>query len=125
MVQLTNNTGTDLLFSQYVEVVNRAISENRDGFYGKVIKLWEKAIGDEMIVVSVYKTDPDNPHAVYTIRLRGGRFEILSNNRDPAAKFKLKIKESYLQKVVDNPDYYVEHPLKLDLDWLKTRIGLC
>ena len=32
------------------------------------------------------------------------------------------INYSYLKNVVDNPDEYIKHPFKLDLDWFKNKV---
>ena len=35
-----------------------------------------------------------------------------------------KVSRSYLESVVENADEYIEHPAKLDWDWLKSRVGV-
>jgi len=34
------------------------------------------------------------------------------------------VTREYLEEIVKDPDTYIEHPEKLDLDWLKSRLGL-
>jgi hypothetical protein len=124
-MQASKSLGTDELFDQYIEVVNRVIRENSDGLYGKAAKLWGKAFGDEPIAVGVYENDADNPHHWYTVKLRaGGHFELVERARQPSAKIRWKIKEDHLTHVIHNPQQYIERPLKLDIDWIKTRVGL-
>lgn len=116
--------GVNALFNQYIDVVNRAFGQNRDGVYGQYMKLWDKAVGDEPIAVGVYDEDADNPHHWYTVKFSGGTFDIIDQSKRDDAKSKWKLDEDHLRNVVDEPKTYVEHPLKLDFDWMKTRLGL-
>ena len=34
-----------------------------------------------------------------------------------------KVSQEYLAKVAANPQDYIDHPVKLDWDWLKSRIS--
>lgn len=116
--------GTDALFNQYLSVVNRAITANKDGIYGKAVKLWERAAGDKQIAVGVYQTDASSPHHWYTLELHDGNFDVVEHGKAEKAAFHWKISEDHLNHVVKEPETYVEHPIKLDLDWLKTRVGI-
>jgi hypothetical protein len=35
-----------------------------------------------------------------------------------------KVPESYLKDVVENAEDYINHPAKLDWEWLKQRVGI-
>ncbi|MFO7565514.1 MAG: hypothetical protein R6X02_22925 [Enhygromyxa sp.] len=115
--------GTQALFEQYIDVVNRAIQHNKDGLYGKAARVWERIIGDRQIAVGIYKSDASNPHQWYTLELRHGRLELLGEGKT-GATLDWKISEDHLEHVVHDPHKYIESPVKLDLDWLVTRVGL-
>ena len=34
------------------------------------------------------------------------------------------VSRAYLEKLVENRREYIEHPAKIDWDWLKSRVGL-
>jgi hypothetical protein len=118
------NLGTDALFTQYIDVVNRVLGENRSGLYACAVQVWHKTIGDEPIAVGVYSGDAAHPHHWYTVKLTAGTFDLLERSKSDDAKFSWKVDESHLSHVVDNPQSYVEHPMTLDLDWLAARMGL-
>lgn len=120
----SNNLGNDALFTQYIDVVNRAIGNSRDDLYGKAIDLWDKTIGDEPIAVGVYASDASQPHHWYTVKLSDGTFDLLETGKASDAETDWKISDDHLSKVVDNPQTFIEHPVKLDLNWIKTRVGL-
>lgn len=115
---------TNALFTQYLNTVNRAIGEHRDEPpYKQLLGLGEKIIGDKKIGVAVYKDDSKTPHDWFTLRLDGKSFTIVEHGKkNPDVSW--KVKENHLREVVQNPEEYIRHPYKLDLDWLKTRIGI-
>lgn len=121
--QARKDIPTDELFNQYIEVVNRVIAENRDGLYGKSANLWSKKFADEPIAVGVYDRDADTPHHWYTLKLRDSQLTLVDRIKDPDAKIKWKVKEDHLNHTINNADEYVKNPMKLDLDWIKTRVG--
>lgn len=116
--------GSDALFTQYIDVINRVIGENRGSAYGAAMQVWNKTIKDAPIAVGVYDGDAKNPHHWYTIRMSDGTFDLVDNRKPDDPKLSWKVDEDHLTHVVDNPKTYVEHPMKLDLDWLQTRVGL-
>jgi hypothetical protein len=126
MPQLGNEiTESDLLFYQYVDVLNRVLSGNRGRLYGRIMKVGERAFGDRPIAVGVYRRNPASPERWFTVVLSGGRFDVLGNDEDPKARYRMKLPERHLEHVVENPGEYVEQPFRLALDRLMTRIGRC
>jgi hypothetical protein len=117
------NQDTATLFTQYMDVVNRSIEENRDEFlYKQLLKLGEKLIGDKKIGAAIYQRDPDEPHDWFTLTFKDGKFYAEHGKHAPDISW--KVKEEHLRNVVSNPDPYVKSPAKLDLDWLKTRLQI-
>jgi len=107
--------GTDALFAQYIDVVNQAISENRDSLYGAALNLWSMAIGDEPIAVGVYDNDARQPHDWYKLRLDDMSFDLVEDETTKEAKYSWLIDDDHVSHVVGNPDEYIEEPLKLEL----------
>jgi hypothetical protein len=115
---------TNALFTQYLNVVNRALATHRDEFpYQQMISASQAALRDRRIGVAVYKDDPQHPHDWFTIRMDNGELAVLEHGKaDPDITW--RVKQRHLTTVTEDPDEFVEHPVKLDLDWLKTRLGL-
>jgi len=61
--------------------------------------------------------EADHLVSCFSTRFAKGQFSpIRQGVANPDAQFKVKI--SYLQEFIDNANYYIEHPVKLNLDWL-------
>jgi hypothetical protein len=115
---------TTKLMVDYLNTCNTALAQHADEFPYKQLKqlAQEKLSGKEM-GVAVYKDDPSSPHDFFTIRMTDDQFQLVQHGkRDPDIVWKTP--RAYLSKVVDNPDDYIEKPAKLDLEWLKSRVGL-
>lgn len=118
------NRDTVALFTEALNVVNGALAEHKDSLpYKPILSGSEKVLGDRNIGVAVYEKDPSAPFDFFTIRFREGAFELVSRGKqEPEVAW--KVSREYLQKVTENPQDYIEHPAKLDWDWLKSRVGL-
>lgn len=120
----TNDLSTEAVMTEYVNIVNEAISTRSDVWpMGKLIELGDKALDDKSFGVAIYRDDASNPHDYFTLKFDGGRLNVVSHGkRDP--DFAWKASEDYLRGVVAEREKYVESPAKLDFDWLKTRTGI-
>jgi len=58
------------------------------------------------------------------VRFSNGRFELVGRGKREDPGITWTVSRGYLETVVEDPDRYLEHPEKLDLDWLKSRLGL-
>lgn len=112
------------LFTQYLNVINAALAEHKDAMpYKAILEASEKVFGGTKVGVAVYADDPDTPFDYFTIRFREGSYELVSHGKqepDVAGK----VSRDYLEKVVENAQDYIDHPIKLDWDWLKSRLGI-
>jgi hypothetical protein len=119
-----HRTSTEDLFSEYLAVVNRAIAQNRDRVpYKQLFAGGKKLLGDRTIEAVVY--DDSTTLARFTIGLADDRIEIMERDhgtREHAPTWEWKVSEKHLENVVADPQPYIESPLRLDLDWLETRI---
>lgn len=121
------------LFSDYVAIINRAIAQNRDRVpYKQLVVGGEKLLGGRKIC-AIICNGTDEERGSYTLELRGGRLHIVDGEEpcdgcDTAAGqgrptyLEWRVNRAHLENVVSDPEPYVQSPIKLDLDWLKTRI---
>ncbi len=126
--QKTTETGTpdldtNALFTQYVDIVNRALGAHRkDTPWKQLFGAGEKLVGNKRIGAAVYKTNPKEPHDFFTLTLEGGTFHAQHGKADVDITW--RVKEDHLRHVVKNPKPFIDNPARLDLDWLKTRLGV-
>lgn len=110
------------LFTDALDVTNRSLKENRDaGFFGKLVSAWDKYMDGHKAGVAIYDKEPKHPFDYFTIRYLNGKFEILSRGKSEHDT-EWKVSRKYLQSVTEEPQKYIDNPLKLDLDWLKDRL---
>jgi hypothetical protein len=111
-------------FVESLNVVNAALAENKDKFpYEQILAAAGNFAEDRNLGVAVYKDDPSKPFDYFTVRLRDGKFELVSHGKeDPDIAW--RVSQEYLDRVANNAEEYIAHPAKLDLDWLKDRLGV-
>ncbi|HBO12895.1 MAG TPA: hypothetical protein DD491_08945 [Halieaceae bacterium] len=112
------------LFMEALDVVNTAISEHKDGqLMGGLLTAADKTIGGKHLGVAVYRDDPDTPFDYFTLRFTNERLELLARGKDEP-EIAWKVSQDYLRDLVDNPRDYIDNPARLDLDWLRDRVGV-
>ncbi len=113
-----------MLFNDALQVINKSLQNNKDKFpYGEIINLGDKIIGDRQIGVAVYKDDPSSPYDFFTVKMKNGKLELFSHGKEEPT-ITWKVSREYLQKVGENEQEYIDHPEKLDLEWLKDRLSI-
>lgn len=113
----------DLLFNHSLDVLNRAISSNNDTFpYREVFDACDTLYGDEPLRVQIYEDDVESPIGEYFIKFENKLFKP-AGPHDGKPTMAWKVSKDYLEKVVKNPQDYIDHPEKLDWDWLKDRLS--
>lgn len=107
------------LFTKALDVTNEALEENRDSaFYGMLISGMDKYLDGHKAGVAIYDDDPEQPFDYFTVRYLNGKFEILSRGKSEHDT-EWSVSREYLTSVADNPETYIKHPAKLDIDWLR------
>ncbi len=120
----TTQLDTNALLTQYLNVVNRAIRSHKDKVpFKQILDVAQKALAGKRFGVAVYKTDPDKPHDYFTLVWRDGGLAIADHGKKDV-DLAWRVKEDHLTNVVTKPEPFVDNPARLDLDWLKTRLGL-
>ena len=121
---MSNDTSNDsyALFLGALEVINDALVSLRDKPLIKdIVSMMDKQAAGRKFGVAVYSSDPDAPHDYYTIRANNQRLELVSRGKD-APDIDWKVSTDYLRDINENPQKYIDKPLKLDIDWLKHRL---
>ena len=119
-----DNANTYDLFMGYLDVVNRTLDEHSDTpVIGQLLSLMNKISEGKKFGAAIYKSDPHSPFDYFTVRLANGKFELDSRGKDNP-DIDWRVSQDYLAAVNDEPEKYVDNPAKLDLDWLRTRLGV-
>jgi hypothetical protein len=109
-------------FMDTLNVVNKVMENYRDTPIIKdILSLVDNRTAGRKFGVAVYDKDPDKPFDYFTIRLNNQRLELVAHGKD-APDIDWKVSIEYLEDVSENPDNYIDNPLKLDLEWLKHRL---
>lgn len=107
------------LFMKALDVTNRSLEENRDSaFYGTLISGMDKYLDGHKAGVAIYDEDPKKPFDYFTLRYANGKFEIQSRGKSEHDT-EWRVSREYLASLAENPDTYIKHPAKLDIDWLR------
>ena len=120
MSAVETKQGVDLLID-YLDVCNSALEAHRRSLpYKPFIAAYNKLFANRQVGVEIYNARPE---ARETVRLVDGKFEPVDDAEAHPA-FYLKFKRPYMEDVVAHRQEYVQHPEKLDWDWLKSSMGL-
>ena len=112
-------------FTQYLDIVNRALGEHRDETpYRQVFELGEKTLGGKDIGVGMYKDNPNHPHGWFTVRLDDGTFDLVDDSKPDDPDLKWIVRRDHVDHVIEEPAEFIADPWKLDLDWLRSTVGL-
>lgn len=116
--------GMDELFFKALEVVNTALTTNIDKTpYRQLIEEIHPLQSGAAIGISVYRSDPKRPIVFRLIAFRNGRLVCLPDGSEkPAAVW--HVSKALLQDIVEDPNRYIRHPERLELDWMRSRLGL-
>jgi hypothetical protein len=113
------------LFAQALHVMNRALDRHREDFpYKQILEGFEKFFDGKTFVAALYKSDASSPYAHFTVRFEEGRFDLVSEGKRGEADLRWSVSRDYLQRIVEDPKPFVEHPEKLDWEWIKSRLGI-
>ena len=74
--------------------------------------------------VLVYDDDPGETLEAFTLEYRDGRFlmDERSDMDEVHHDSRWKVSTDYLESLASDPEMYIEHPVRMDLDWLADRL---
>lgn len=112
------------LMMDYLDVCNAAVEKHRHSLvYGPIIAAYDSVFANRHVGIDIYDSDPDDIEATITIHLVNGRF-VPVPEADAHPSFHLKLGRQYMEDVVAHREDYIQHPEKLDWDWIKSRMGI-
>lgn len=118
-----SQSDTYTLFMNTLDVFNEAIAAHESSSpYREILAMGDKLFGGKNVGVAVYKEDADQPFDYFTIRFLNGKLELVARGKE-APDIAWKVSQDYLARVSEHPREYIDHPVKLDWDWLKSRIS--
>ncbi|MDG1287698.1 MAG: hypothetical protein P8P30_09085 [Rickettsiales bacterium] len=109
-------TEYERLFRDYVKICNRALTVNKDIFPFKHI--WNAAeaeLQNGSVKIIIYD---DEPKMNYSLRLQNNKIDASACSHIGKDE-PWYLNTSYLRRVVEHPDEYIDNPAMIDWDWLK------
>lgn len=122
MTMLPDPAETEL-FQRYLDICNRALEANKDRFpFRQILSAMRE--GAEQRPMEVCIID-DRPEASFTIALAENRIVTRDNKACDACgcKGKWRVRRSYLEDVVRNPEAYIRNPARIDWEWMTGEQG--
>lgn len=111
------------LIKQYLDVVNRALQTNRDRFpWKQIVAAGEKKWHGKNIGLGINADGQDEPET-YTLEFVNGQF-VYNGPGKFDTEYTWEADRAFMQKVVGNPQEYIEHPMKINWDWVKSSLNI-
>lgn len=108
------------LFRRYLDICNEAIEKHKSELpYKTILSATDMFIDNRPIDLAVYD---DEPKAAFSLYFKNKKLTGDAHLKDTKKAWRMNL--SHLREVVKNPEKYIKHPEKLDLDWLKSRLGI-
>ena len=117
-----DNEHYDTIFTQYIEICKQAITHNKNNFpyteiWGARLMALEDGVKVEATVFD------DRPKLSYILQLtKNMDIDIVEKKTSPSENT-WPFTYQYLQRVIDNPQKYIENPAMLEWGWMKTLFG--
>ncbi len=108
------------VMKRYIEICNEAIEKNNSLFPSAQFHIMGRTITEKNpILLAVYD---DRPKGAYSLLVSDKQLALGNTPTELEKAWRLKL--SHIEDVLSNPAEYIDQPNKLDLEWLKVRIGL-
>ncbi len=122
--QSVKNANTYDLFMGYLDVVNDALDKHSETpVVGDLVSWVTNLSQSKKIGAAVYDSDPKSPFDYFTVRIADGKVQLDSRGKNEP-DIDWRVSQEFLVEVNENRQEYIDNPLKLDLEWLKSRVGL-
>ncbi len=105
------------LIKYYINICNYALFKHRHLPLMKEVLAGVSRIYSQDSISFEVTDDANKPLAYFSTRFVDSMFTPVEEGTH-SPDIRLKLSRSYLQKVVENSDEYMEHPTRLDWDWL-------
>ena len=108
------------MFKKYLEICNKALSENKDRFpYKFILDAAKEKLSEKTVSIELYD---DRPKLQCDVKMVDNQIDVVECKEINAQNLPWQVKLSYLQRVIENPDEFIENPAKIDWDWLQDQI---
>ena len=115
---------TKSYFLQYLNICNLALNKHKAVFpYKQILEIGEAVLGGKNIKISIVPGDSSLTNTHFMVRFNGGTFDVVADETEEH-EFEWALKEIYLKKVVESPAEYIDHPEKIEWEWLKDRLSI-
>jgi len=117
--QKNDITSRKELFLRYIDVCNKAIEAHQGEFpYAQLWHSAEESLDGLPIVVAVYD---DEPKAAYRLSVNEQHIDTIDIEPDAIDNDDAwHVRTSYMQKVIENPEEFIENPAKIDWGWMQS-----
>jgi hypothetical protein len=111
------------LLTETLRVINQALARHANEHpYGEMVARAAE-LGGLRLGVAVYEGDAPVPVDYYAIEIRDGKLRVVSHGQ-LEIPVHWRVSVDHLRRVTAHAGEYVEHPAKLDLDWLEGPLGI-
>ncbi|ALP53893.1 hypothetical protein Tel_12535 [Candidatus Tenderia electrophaga] len=107
------------LVKQYINICNDVLlSHRQSALLKQVLALINRRYSQESITFKLVD-DEGHEQGRFTTRFVDGTFMPIEDAQDSeSSDIRLVLEQRYVQQVVEHAEDYMEHPTKLDWDWL-------
>lgn len=113
------------VFLNFLNICNLALRAHKkvEFPHRQMLDAAERVIGGKNIGVAVTEENSTMPSSYFTLRFQDGVFDVVAQDKQqPDTEWQLD--RAYLERTVEHSSQYVDHPEKLEWDWLKSKLGL-
>jgi hypothetical protein len=113
----------DQLVQQYLDVCNRALRANADHFpWKQIISLGNTKWEGKNIGLGINEPGRETPET-YTITFVNGQF-VYGGPGKFDTSYTWEADKAFMEKVVASPQEYIDHPMKINWDWVKSSLSI-
>lgn len=111
------------LVQQYLNVVNRSLQANREGFpWKQIIAKGETTWNGKNIGLGINEPGREVPET-YTIKFVNGQF-VYDGPGKVETTYTWEADKNFMEHVVANPQEYIDKPMKINWDWVKSSLNI-
>jgi hypothetical protein len=105
------------LLEQFLEICNMSMTANREKF--PYCHIWRAAETEASAKQCEFVLVDDRPKALCQISLVDGTIKVVASDDKADATPVMKVRMSYIEKVVKSPGKYIEDPSLINWDWMR------
>lgn len=111
-------------FNDYLDAVNDGIAAHqRRAPFRLIWRTYLRRYEQRDLGVAVYKNVPEHPYDYFTVRLTAQGLELAEHGKTEQVEREWLMADVHLEHVLAHPERYKRNPVRLQLDWLRTRLG--